>query len=619
MPRVERFWEAFSTPFRILPPSAFPERQWPAYLLRLTLGAIYSAEGRLVPAAVRVGGVEGDQVMAADPDTALLDPSDVVRIAGRTAFLGNHMAHYGHFVTEFLSALWDFRRLDEYDQYAVFPFIFDGGSVRFAPYHTQALECLGVDPRRVLVLGKQPASFALIDVFERLWHNNDRVDPAVVGVYDRLLAEFGARRNDCERRIFLSRQSGVGLQRMANTGDVEAVFARHGFEILYPEKMDFAEQISRYANARVVAGFAGSAMHNCVFMRSGVLVEVGDLRSQHGFHKMQVLANSLRPITPCRIEYVGDERGVIDVAHVDRRLAGILAETRRHVGEYVRHAGGVMTPSDCDQPAAALGRAAIGAVTRRTFEAFDVAVAIETHDPRLYALLDDRLPSFSVGSSLARVDLRYRVIRARGSLIVTRARRTLSIVQDLEEAADCLVADLQSMLGRLASGWTFLHAGVVALGNRALVLPGRSCAGKTTLVTALLRAGASYGSDEFAVIDAGGSVHPYPRPLAHRAGERFVSAAQLGAPVMQGAWTVGAVVFAEFQPAAAGPLQRLSPGLAVLRLLEHCNGVRQRSRETLRSLHALASTAPTFAAIRGEADAFAPQAIACMRSEGVPA
>lgn len=329
MPRVERFWEAFSTRFRILAPSEFPlERQWPAYLLRLTLGAIYSAEGRLVPASVRVGGVEGDQVMAADPDTALLHPGDVVRIAGRTAFLGNHMAHYGHFVTEFLSTLWDFHRLDEYDQYAVFPFIFDGGRVRFAPDRTQALECLGVDPRRVLVLGDKPASFALIDVFERRWRNNDQVDPAIVAVYDRLLGEFGARQNDCERRVFLSRRSGVGMQRLANTGDVEAVFARHGFEVLYPENIDFADQISRYANARVVAGFAGSAMHNCVFMRSGFLIEVGDLRSRHTFSKMQALANSLRPITPCRIDYVGDERGVIDVAHVDRRLAAILAEAR---------------------------------------------------------------------------------------------------------------------------------------------------------------------------------------------------------------------------------------------------------------------------------------------------
>ena len=95
-----------------------------------------------------------------------------------------------------------------------------------------------------------------------------------------------------------------------------------------------------------------------------------------------------------------------------------------------------MTRSAGDHRAAVRSSADRGAVTRRIFDAFDLAVAIETHDPHLYALLDDRLPSFSVGSSLGRVDLRYRVLRAGGSLVVTRAQRTLRIVQDLEQASD---------------------------------------------------------------------------------------------------------------------------------------------------------------------------------------
>jgi hypothetical protein len=42
-----------------------------------------------------------------------------------------------------------------------------------------------------------------------------------------------------------------------------------------------------------------------------------------------------------------------------------------------------------------------------------------------------------------------------------------------------------------------------------MVLPGKSFAGKTTLVAALVRAGAEYWSDEYAVLDANGDVHPY--------------------------------------------------------------------------------------------------------------
>ena len=61
-----------------------------------------------------------------------------------------------------------------------------------------------------------------------------------------------------------------------------------------------------------------------------------------------------------------------------------------------------------------------------------------------------------------------------------------------------------------------MHAGVVGWKGWALVLPGKSGAGKTTLVAELIRAGATYYSDEYAVLDERGRVHPYARPLAVR-------------------------------------------------------------------------------------------------------
>ena len=63
-----------------------------------------------------------------------------------------------------------------------------------------------------------------------------------------------------------------------------------------------------------------------------------------------------------------------------------------------------------------------------------------------------------------------------------------------------------------------MHAGVVAWKGKAIVLPGTSHAGKTTLVTALVEAGATYYSDEYAVLDAKGHVSPYARRLSLRDG-----------------------------------------------------------------------------------------------------
>jgi len=60
-----------------------------------------------------------------------------------------------------------------------------------------------------------------------------------------------------------------------------------------------------------------------------------------------------------------------------------------------------------------------------------------------------------------------------------------------------------------------VHAAVASLGGRAVILPGRSGAGKTTLVTALALAGWDYLSDEVAALDLRRDVvRPYPRPLA---------------------------------------------------------------------------------------------------------
>src|SRR5262249_36246454 len=77
-------------------------------------------------------------------------------------------------------------------------------------------------------------------------------------------------------------------------------------------------------------------------------------------------------------------------------------------------------------------------------------------------------------------------------------------------------ADVQLHVAEMAPERVFVHAGVVAYQGRGILLPGRSFAGKSTLVRELVQAGAQYYSDEYAVLDADGAVHPYPRPLSIR-------------------------------------------------------------------------------------------------------
>jgi hypothetical protein len=189
---------------------------------------------------------------------------------------------------------------------------------------------------------------------------------------------------------------------------------------------------------------------------------------------------------------------------------------------------------------------------------------------------------------------------------IARRARTL----DLEEALAVLEADLRLNVAAAATRRVFVHAGVVAHRGRAIVLPGRSGAGKTTLVAALVRAGATYYSDEFAVLDGRGRVHPFAKPLSVRGAEgkggRSVTAEELGGVSGTRPLRVGLVVASTYRPGARWRPARLTPGGALLHLVPHTVPVRRRPEASLRSLTAMVEGALVLKGARGEAEALAP-------------
>lgn len=63
--------------------------------------------------------------------------------------------------------------------------------------------------------------------------------------------------------------------------------------------------------------------------------------------------------------------------------------------------------------------------------------------------------------------------------------------------------------------YILVHAGVVAQGDRAILMPGDSGVGKSTLTAALVFSGWRLLSDELALIDREtGLIHPIPRPIS---------------------------------------------------------------------------------------------------------
>jgi hypothetical protein len=156
-----------------------------------------------------------------------------------------------------------------------------------------------------------------------------------------------------------------------------------------------------------------------------------------------------------------------------------------------------------------------------------------------------------------------------------------------------------------------VHAGVVGWRGRAILVPGRSRSGKTTLVAELVKAGAEYYSDEFAVLDRHGLVHPFPKPLSVR-GEggcdlhaQRRSAEDLGGVCGHDPLKIGLVVLAEYRRGADWQPRRLSAGRAVLEMLAHTVPARLRPEDSLVALGRAVEGASVLAGERGEAQELA--------------
>jgi hypothetical protein len=152
---------------------------------------------------------------------------------------------------------------------------------------------------------------------------------------------------------------------------------------------------------------------------------------------------------------------------------------------------------------------------------------------------------------------------------------------------------------------TFIHAGVVGWGNRAILIPGRSFSGKTTLVAALVRVGATYYSDEFAVVDKNGLIHPYAQPLqirengSHRQTQHRVEA--LGGVAGHKPLVAGLVIVSRHKPGAQWRPRTLTPGLGLLQLLDNTVSARRAPAVALSTLKQVVSNATIVRGMRGEA------------------
>jgi hypothetical protein len=249
-----------------------------------------------------------------------------------------------------------------------------------------------------------------------------------------------------------------------------------------------------------------------------------------------------------------------------------------------------------------------------TVIAYGVRIGIRANQPGVIQhYLPALPPSWKMAGSPV-VERLYSIIaggesRRRGQrlshLIYANGER-LARVPQLEQAADVFESDIQLYVAEMSPRRVFVHAGVVGWRGQAVVIPGRSFSGKTTLTAALVKAGFAYYSDEYAVFDPSGRVHPYARLLGIRDRGQLERATRYKVETLGGKrgarpLPVALVIVSQYKPGARWRPRRLSAGEGALAMLENTVSARREPQAALATLRRVVADSSVLKGVRGEA------------------
>ncbi len=185
-------------------------------------------------------------------------------LEGTYFYLDNeNRGHFGHALTEQLAVLWALPRARDH-----------AGPVRavmgvnrrrhLEPFELELFDAAGLTPED-LVLLEQPTRVERLLAATPMLSMPQYVHPGIAEVWARTGDALAARATTEAQhdRIFISRR--IAKRSCRNASEVEELFVRHGFTLVFPEDLGLPDQVAMFRRARVVAGFAGSGLFNVCF------------------------------------------------------------------------------------------------------------------------------------------------------------------------------------------------------------------------------------------------------------------------------------------------------------------------------------------------------------------
>ncbi len=198
----------------------------------------------------------------------LLDRPDPTPLPGTYFYLDTEFpGHFGHALTEQLSRLWALPAAKQAHPELKALVSRRPSRPPITAFERQILAAAGLGDDDVVAFDS-PVQVDRLLAATPMFSTPDYVHPGIEEVWARVgdVLVGSAPDRVYPARVFCSRRAK--RRPCHNTSEVEALFAAHGFAVVYPEDLPFVEQARTFREADVIAGFAGSALLSLVFSRS---------------------------------------------------------------------------------------------------------------------------------------------------------------------------------------------------------------------------------------------------------------------------------------------------------------------------------------------------------------
>lgn len=221
---------------------------------------VYDRDGYLCPESVLLRGkVEKPNASHKNINCEKFIDEPVVYLGGSYMF-----SHFGHFLVEGLARTWAL--LDKkYNKLKVV--IFYETKQKLPSFVRLMLNALGIPDENILVIYKT-TKFSRVFVPIQAMNGHLYILPIMNKVFDKISSNMPNANYERYDKIYLSR-SRMNDGRTFGENQVENIFRKNGYEVIYPETLPLEQQIYLAKNCKEMAGTAGTALHLAMFMKSG--------------------------------------------------------------------------------------------------------------------------------------------------------------------------------------------------------------------------------------------------------------------------------------------------------------------------------------------------------------